>query len=320
MIKQALNLLPSLLKLVLASIIMVMSMAAFIANINQANAAIPKRNVTITGDNITLGDVFDEIYKNEDYVLAPAPHPNAPITWDAYTLNRIAKAFKLNWRPSSQSDKITINRLATVVQPTDIQNAILDHLGQDNILTQNLELEFVGADPTIILPHEINPTIMIKNASYNADRQTFSASVQTADGQLFEYKGVGHKMVSVPVLRTVIRRGDSIKRSMITMHDIRENSVTEDMVLRVDELVGMTPRKILRANEPVQLSQLNKPVMVKRGDLVTMQLSNGPIAITALAKAMESGTKGDIIRLVNMDSKRTLEAQITGLREASVFN
>jgi flagella basal body P-ring formation protein FlgA len=35
---------------------------------------------------------------------------------------------------------------------------------------------------------------------------------------------------------------------------------------------------------------------------------------------MENGTKGDMIRLINMDSKRTLEAKITGLREATVYN
>jgi flagella basal body P-ring formation protein FlgA len=51
-----------------------------------------------------------------------------------------------------------------------------------------------------------------------------------------------------------------------------------------------------------------------------MQLKSGPIALTALAKAMENGTKGDMIRLINMDSKRTLEAKITGLREATVYN
>jgi flagella basal body P-ring formation protein FlgA len=59
--------------------------------------------------------------------------------------------------------------------------------------------------------------------------------------------------------------------------------------------------------------------MVKRGDLVTMELNSGPIRVTAIAKAMENGTKGDIIRLVNMDSNRTLEAEVTGQRAAKVY-
>jgi flagella basal body P-ring formation protein FlgA len=318
MTERVFKILPSAIKLILATIIMVVSMAAFIASINKANAATPKRNVTITGDNITLGDVFDDIYKNENYVLAPAPHPDSPLTWDAHTLNRLAKAFKLNWRPSS-SDQITIRRLATVISEDMIQNAILNSFDGQAINT-NMNLEFVGADPTIILPHDFEPTIEVETSSFNHERQTFSATLRTADDKTIHYKGIAHKIVQIPVLNKVLRRGDSIKQSMISMINIRENHITQDMVLRRDELIGMTPRKILRANEPVQLSQLDKPIMVKRGDLVTMQLKRGPIALTALAKAMESGTKGDMIRLVNMDSKRTLEAQITGLREATVYN
>ena len=318
MTERVFKILPSAIKLILATIIMVFSMAAFIASINQANAATPKRNVTITGDNITLGDVFDGIYKNENYVLAPAPHPDKPLTWDARTLNRLAKAFKLNWRPS-KVDQITIRRLATVISEDMIENAILNSFEDQNI-NSNVDLEFVGADPTIILSHELLPTIAVETSSFNRERQTFSATLRTADNKTIHYKGVAHKMVKIPVLNTAVRRGDNIKQSMITMIDIRENYITDDIALRANELLHMTPRKIVRANEPVKLSQLNKPVMVKRGDLVTMQLKSGPIALTALAKAMENGTKGDMIRLINMDSKRTLEAKITGLREATVYN
>ncbi len=318
MTERVFKILPSAIKLILATIIMVFSMAAFIASINQANAATPKRDITITGDNITLGDVFDGIYKNENYVLAPAPHPNTPITWDARTLNRLAKAFKLNWRPSS-TDQITIRRLATVISEDMIKNAILNSFQNQNV-NPNMDLEFVGADPTIILSHELAPTINVDTSSFNRERQTFSATLSTSGNKTFHYKGVAHKMVRIPVLKTAARRGDSIKQSMISMIDIRENYITDDIALHVDELLHMTPRKIVRANEPVKLSQLNKPIMVKRGDLVTMQLKSGPISLTALAKAMENGTKGDMIRLVNMDSKRTLEAQVTGLREATIYN
>jgi flagella basal body P-ring formation protein FlgA len=81
----------------------------------------------------------------------------------------------------------------------------------------------------------------------------------------------------------------------------------------------MTPRRFLQADELIEISALTKPTVIDRGDLVTMQLQNGPIMVTALAKAMESGKKGDIIRLMNVDSKRTLEAEVTGLRTARVF-
>jgi flagellar basal body P-ring formation protein FlgA len=319
MSERIIKILPNMAKILLVLLIMVMSMAAFIASIHQAAAATPIQNVTITGDNITLGDVFSGIEgKDASFVLAPAPMPGTTLTWNANTLNRIANAFNLSWRAAS-SDTIQIRRLASIVTEDMIKNAIVESLTEQG-MSKDQDLEFVGVSPQIILPHEIEPSVTVVSSSYNPDRQSFSATLRAADNSVTYFSGVAHSVATIPVLKTPLRRGDVITRNMITMIDIRENNVTDDMVIRADELIGMTPRKILRANAPVALSELDKPTMVQRGDLVTMQLKNGPIAITAIAKAMESGTKGDIIRLMNVGSKRVLEAQVTGLREASVLN
>jgi flagella basal body P-ring formation protein FlgA len=312
--------LPNATKIVIAIAIMVISMASFIASINKANASAiaPNHNVTVMGDHITLSDIFPSVETKRDYVLAPAPRPDVVLTWDAKTLNRIAKAFDIAWR-ASPSDQSKIRRLATIITSDMIEGAIINSL--DGQITNNaMDLEFLGAEAMIILPHDMAPDITVVDSSYNPSRNTFSASIKTADNHVRRFTGVSHDLVSVPVLKMSVRRGDTIKRSMIEMVDMRKDYLEDTTALRIDELVGMTPRQIIRAGQPVAMNELNKPVMVKRGDLVTMQLRNGSITVTALAKAMESGTRGDMIRLVNVDSKRTLEAQVTGLREATVYN
>jgi len=298
---------------------MVICMAFFIASINESMAATPIQNVTVMDDNITLGDVFDGVKdKDAGYVLAPSPLPNVTLMWDARTLNRIAKAFKLSWRAQS-TDQIQIRRLANIVTEDMIEDAIISSLENDG-LNNKIDLDFVGAKPQIILPHDIEPTVTIVSSSYNESRQTFSATLRTADNQMKQFSGVSSALISVPVLKTPVRRDEMITRNMVKMIDIRENELSDDMAMKANELIGMTPRKILRAGTPISITGLKKPTIVNRGDLITMQLKNGPIQITAIAKAMESGTKGDIIRLMNMDSKRTLEARVTGIREATVYN
>ncbi len=299
--------------------IMIVCMAAFIASINETLAAEPKKNVTITSDNITLGDVFEGVRdKDADYVLAPAPLPHVTLTWDARTLNRISKAFSLGWN-SPATDQIQIRRLATIVTEDMIEDAIISSLNNDG-LNGKIDLDFVGATPQIILPHDVDETVTVLSSSYNASRQTFSATLQTADNKIKQFSGVASPLVAVPVLKTPIRRGDMITRNMVKIIDVRQDYITDTMALNAEDLIGMTPRKILRADAPIDMIELSKPTIISRGDLVTMQLKNGPIQITAIAKAMESGVKGDIIRLMNMDSKRTLEAKVTGLREATVYN
>jgi len=311
--------LPGTAKILIVIAIMVVSMAWFISSINQAMAAQPIRNATVTNDQITLGDVFEGIEdKDADFVLAPAPMPDAVLTWNARTLNRIAKAFDLPWRASA-ADRIHIRRLASLVTEDDLEDTIIAAL-RDQGLTANVDLDFVGSDPVIILPHDIEPTIEVISSSYNQSRQTFSATLRTADNSVKQFSGVAYPLIPLPVLATPARRGDIITNSMVKTIMVRADLLSDEMVITEDDLIGMTPRRVIAADIPVTYAALSKPRMVDRGDLITMQYENGPIRITAIAKAMQSGTKGDIIRVMNVDSKRTLEAKVTGLREATILN
>ena len=311
--------LPNAAKILLVIIVMVMSMAMFINSINQAMAAQPITNVTITGESITLGDVFSGVQdKDAGFVLAPAPQPNTVLTWDARTLNRVAQAFDLPWRASG-SDQVKIRRLATIINEDDLQKAILQALKKDGLGAQ-VDLDFVGHEAQIILPHDLPPTIEVISSSYNQSRQTFSASVRTTDGAIRQFSGVAYPLVPVPVLATPARRGDIITRNMIKTINVRASDLSDDIIVHEESLIGMTPRRVLTTDAPVSITELDKPRMIDRGDLITMHYHKGPIKITAIAKAMESGTKGDIIRVMNVDSKRTLEAHVTGLREATVLN
>ena len=312
------NMIPNIAKVLVVISIMVLSMAAFIANINAAKAATPVTHVTITGDNITLGDVFTDIKENADFVLAPAPRPGVTLTWDARTINRVAKAFDLRWKANG-TDTIQIRRLANIVTSDTIKEAIKSSLANKGV-GDDIELEFLNASTAdIILPHDIEPSITVISSSYNASRQTFSASLRTPDDKITDFTGITHAMVDIPVLKIGARRGETIGQNDIKMLSMRTDLVTDAMIVSKSEIIGMTPRKIIRGNTPIAHSDLDKPVMVERGELVTMNLSNGAIKITALAKALEAGTKGDIIRLMNIDSKRTIEAKITGARTATVI-
>jgi len=139
MTEKIVRLLPNATKILIAIVIMVMSMAAFIASINEASAATLNRSVTVTGESITLGDVFAGVKRNADFVLAPAPMPGNPITWDARTVKRIVKAFSLPYNVSL-SDTVYISRLATIVDENMIEGALLEQLS-DEITDRNIDLE-----------------------------------------------------------------------------------------------------------------------------------------------------------------------------------
>jgi flagella basal body P-ring formation protein FlgA len=55
-----------------------------------------------------------------------------------------------------------------------------------------------------------------------------------------------------------------------------------------------------------------KPELVGRGDLVTLVFESPGVRVTMQAKALESGTKGDVIQVLNQQSKRAVQATVDG--------
>jgi len=115
-----------------------------------------------------------------------------------------------------------------------------------------------------------------------------------------------------------ISKGDVIALRDISWTKMREDAIRRDVVLDPDQLVGLTPRQSLRANQMISSSELQRPLMVARGALVTMVLRSGSMSLSAQGHAIEQGSVGDIIRVTNKQSNLTVEGKVEGPNLVSV--
>ena len=60
----------------------------------------------------------------------------------------------------------------------------------------------------------------------------------------------------------------------------------------------------------ISLRYVERPVAIKRGNIVAAQVIGNGFRITAMAKAMDNGRVGDVIRLMNVDSRKTLTGEV----------
>src|SRR3546814_2370244 len=84
------------------------------------------------------------------------------------------------------------------------------------------------------------------------------------------------------------------------------------------DLVGMSPRRGLAANTPIRIHDVERPIDVARGDTVVMTLQSGALMITARGRALDQGALGQVVRVLNVDSNRTVEAVVTGPNAVSI--
>ncbi len=94
--------------------------------------------------------------------------------------------------------------------------------------------------------------------------------------------------------------------------------MTANILTNIDDLIGQTPRRGISALKPIKTSDVHAPIVVKKGDLVVMTLKKGPLNLTTKGKALDSGAKGDIVRILNTSSHQTIEAEITGPQKVNV--
>ena len=77
-----------------------------------------------------------------------------------------------------------------------------------------------------------------------------------------------------------------------------------------NQVLGLASRRSVAIGTPITSSMVVKPILIKRGALVTIVARMGDIEVTAAGQALQDGAHGQLIRVQNMNSKRMIAAQV----------
>jgi len=295
-------------------VLMVIIALSIVFSARQAMAASLKPISIISDDVLRLGDLFDNIQRNANYVIGPAPQPGQDMTLNARTLYRIAVALDLPWRPSTSYDQITVRRDATIIPYKTIEDTLKEALSNEGVVGRyNISLS--NGKPSITLPPTMEQNIIVSGIDFNNRTDYFKATLvsPSTENPIKKITVSGHieRLAQVPVLRNTLKNGDVIGKHDIEMIEVPERKIQHDAIMRPHELVGLTPRRVAYGGKFLLASMLEKPQLVGRGDKVTITFNEGPLILTAKGVALESGAKGDYIRIKNIKSSRTIDATVT---------
>jgi flagella basal body P-ring formation protein FlgA len=80
----------------------------------------------------------------------------------------------------------------------------------------------------------------------------------------------------------------------------------------------MQARRQLRAGQALRVTDLAKPDLVTRDQNVTLIYESSGLYLTIRGKALEGGTEGDVVNVLNLQSKRTVSGVVVGRGQVSV--
>lgn len=117
-------------------------------------------------------------------------------------------------------------------------------------------------------------------------------------------------MAEVPVLRVLVTRGQLVAEDMVDYALLPANRLAGGMVVDPADLLGQAARRTLHPGRPIRVADLMPPIVVAKNKLVTMMYEVGALRLTARGRALGDGGAGALIKVLNIDSKRTVDALI----------
>ena len=279
--------------------------------------------VTVYGDMVRLGDIFLGAGQYADRAVAYAPRPGGRAVFDANWLARIAAGFKLDWRPSSRADRVVVERASQIVTKDDIENLLQDRWLQDG---GDRSSQAVLSNRAFRLHLPINETglgdqpLGVEQMHVDANNGRFVAVVTWGDGAGDRARLVGRvvRMTEVPVLSVRLRRGEVVRESDIEWKNVELDRLARGALTDAEDIVGMSAKRTLNPGQPITANDIARPLLVNRGDTITMVLSTPVMQLTAKGRALENGSRGDIIRISNLQTSTVVDAVVTGPGQARI--
>ena len=106
-----------------------------------------------------------------------------------------------------------------------------------------------------------------------------------------------------------IEHGDILKESDVQMERRPRTDVGRDVVTGRQQAVGLAARGVLQCRPAHPHRRADQAALVQRNDTVTLIYEVPGIVLTIRGKAADSGAEGDVISVLNEQSKRTVRAR-----------
>ncbi len=269
------------------------------------------------GPTITLGDLFDGAGAAADVAIARAPAPGERLALDPVYVREAAAREGLVWANASNVLRVTVEREARQVAAIEIK-ALLE----ESLFVETGEVFFVrlsNSRLTLAAPLDSFGGPELISFDHDAGSGMIRAEIAAYPGGTpVRVAGRAEQVVDVPVLGRAMGAGTVINADDISWVQMPVNRVNAQVLIDPESLIGMAARRPLRADTPLRGFDVEAPTVIARGEIVNLVFQSGPLTLAARARALEDGAAGELIRFVNLQSNRTVEAVADGPGRARV--
>lgn len=278
-------------------------------------------DVTARGDVLTLADLVE----NAPDALSGRPLFRAPAlgatgTIQASRIADAAVALGLNGLETGGRLQIAVQRAARRVGGAEIEAALKRGLEATYALDpRSIAIRLDGDGPTLLAPVDLAGQAAALDLTYDPRSRRVSGLVSLGDRQAsLRVSGLVIEMREVAVLARALNRGEAVKESDLTMERRPREGVAPDAQATATAALGEVAQRALPAGSVLRISDTTQPELVARGETVSIVYEAPGISLSMRGQATDGGRMGAVVNVVNVASKKVLQATVIGPGRVSV--
>jgi flagella basal body P-ring formation protein FlgA len=285
--------------------------------------------LTLSRDLISYGDLISGLPAD----VAAMPAFRAPALGETGTIqvSRIVEAARaagvLREASELQSHglaQVVVTRAARRIMASDLEMAVKTGLQERyGVDARAFALTIDGGAPTVAVEPELTGEIEVLDLGYDPRTRRIQARISVPGSVAMRLKPVrisGQlvETVEVVVPKRAISRGETLRPSDVTIERRPRDGLTTDLLADSRAAIDKVARRSLAVGLPLRAGDVQREEIVGKGDLVTIVYETRGLLITMRGKAGEAGAMGDVISVTNPQSKRVLQATVSGAGRVSV--
>jgi len=305
-----------------------------------------KSHVEVSGSLLTLGDVAEifaadaaQAQRLAAMELIPAPAPGSQEFLRAREVRDMltARGADLVAHRLSGSSRISVTRAATV-QPVSretsssvvspaaearVRRAIQQYLSRAAEQTTGIEIRFAltPQQSQAIVQASSQIHVIGGRPPYDGPQQ-FELSM-IADGQPVRFS-VAAEIVwpeAIVVATRTISRGTLVQRDDLQLvSESQELSRgARDVFHSIVEAVGQEATRNIPAGQAVDRRHVRAPILVHRGEVVTVYSRAGSVRVRLYGRALDEGSRDELITVETLDDRRRFEARVVDYQTVTVW-
>ena len=277
-----------------------------------------KASAVVNGPLVTVGDLVENAGIIAKVPIFRAPDLGSTGTVPAAAVADAVRAHALIGLDTAGLEEVRVTRATRTIPAKEIETAVAEALADKYQLglAKDVRVDFDRTLQAIYVEPSALAEPHVARIAYDQRSGRFDVSLDLPTGATsrgtLRLAGRAIATAEVLVAAHAIERGSVIKEADVVLERRPRADVGRDPLSENDIVIGMAARNSLPEGRVLHTPDLMKPELVQRNETVTLTFNIPGIALTVRGKALESGAEGDVVAVLNEQSKRTLQGVVTG--------